>query len=269
VNRADRDDLARVARMRVKLGKTKAKEREKVLLAEAEDLLSAEYDARDDMWAEATKLAQQACAAANERIQQQCAVLGIPARFAPQLDLRWYGRWETGSKDRRAELRKLATTRLAALTAAAVSALDEWLVDTETALIADGLESDEARTCLERMPTAERLMPPLSLSDLGVKRWQPPEGAAAELLTPSTPAARRRQRIARTIAANPAASDRKIAELVGVDHKTVAAHRRANGGEPAGELPTAAAEAGEFPTSEADGVSLVDDDPPEDGSSPG
>ena len=78
-------------------------------------------------------------------------------------------------------------------------------------------------------------MPSLSIEDLGVVRWQPPEDAATQLTTPLTPADRRRRRILRAIEANPTASDRKIAEITGCDHKTVAVYRR--GGESGGEFP--------------------------------
>lgn len=97
--------------------------------------------------------------------------------------------------ERRAESRKVAQSRLAALTAAAKTAIDEKLLMTETALLAGGLESADARAFLEAMPSAEQLMPAIGLDDLGVKTWQPPRGAAAALLTPSTPADRRRKAI--------------------------------------------------------------------------
>ena len=77
-------------------------------------------------------------------------------------------------------------------------------------------------------------------------RWQPPEDAATQLTTPLTPADRRRRRILRAIEANPTASDRKIAEITGCDHKTVAVYRR--GGESGGEFP---ALTGELPRAEA------------------
>ena len=85
-------------------------------------------------------------------------------------------------------------------------------------------------------------MPALSLDDLGVKTWQPSKDAAAELLRPSTPADRKRTLVRRAIAANPHASDRKIAEIAGVDHKTVAAHRHREFSTPAGEIPAGAGE---------------------------
>jgi hypothetical protein len=86
----------------------------------------------------------------------------------------------------------------------------------------------------------EQLMPNLSLEDLGVKRWQPPEDIAAQLTTPMTPAQRRKRQILRAIEANPGASDRKIAEIASCDHKTVATYRRERGEFPAigGESPT-------------------------------
>jgi hypothetical protein len=121
----------------------------------------------------------------------------------------------------------------------------------ETELIADDLQSADARKFLASLPTAEALMPSLSLDDLGVVRWQPPEDAATELITPLSPADRKRRQVIRAIQANPGASDRKIAEIAGCDHKTVAAYRRGGEfGEIGGEFPSLtgelrAAEAGD------------------------
>jgi hypothetical protein len=87
-------------------------------------------------------------------------------------------------------------------------------------------------------------MPPLSLGDLGVKTWQPAADAARELLEAPTGTDRRRKLIARAIEQNPGASDRRIAQVTGFDHKTVAKYRAeevlAISGEaehPAGEIP--------------------------------
>lgn len=108
------------------------------------------------------------------------------------------------------------------------------LLRVEEQLILGGLDSDEAREFLASMPTVEQLMPALSLDDLGVVRWQPPEDAATQLTTPLTPTDRKRRQIRRAIEANPGASDRKIGEILGCDHKTVAAHRRKSGEFPIG-----------------------------------
>jgi hypothetical protein len=241
VNRADRENLARLARMRARQAKTEAQQREKVLLAEVEDLLAAEFEAEDALWADAVTIAREAADKANELIVARCADLGIPPKHAPHLMLGWQPRGGGFiDPNRRAELRKLAQTRLAALTSTAKTIIDRKLLDTETALIAESLDTDDARVFLEAMPTAEELMPSLSLGDLGVEHYQPPDGAASDLLSPSTVTERKRRQIRRVIAAHPTASDREIAKLAGCDHKTVGAHRR-NGGElpgPGGEFPT-------------------------------
>jgi hypothetical protein len=234
----EREQLIRLARLHAKQAKTDAAERAKILAAEVADLTAAEFQARDELWADATEIAEEAAAKANAIIVARCADLGIPAKDAPRLELGWSARGRDFSDyTRRGELEKLAKKRLDALTAKAKAAIDRKLLDTETALIAGSLESEDARAILATMPTAEQLMPPLSLDDLGVTTWQPPEGAAAELLTPSTPADRRRRKALRAIAAHPGASDREIGRLTGMDGKTVAKYRTT-----AAELPAPDAE---------------------------
>ena len=123
-------------------------------------------------------------------------------------------------------MRKVAQSKLTALTASAKTAIDRAVLETVEALITPG-QDDAAREFLERMPTAEQLMPPLELSDLGLKTWTPPDSAAEELLTPMTTADRKRAKVRQAIKANPDASDREVARIAGVDHKTVAGVRRA------------------------------------------
>jgi len=254
MTRGDRDALARLARQRGKQAKAEAEQREKVLLAEVEDLMAAEFSARDKLWAEAVAIAEEAARKANDVIQARCVDLGIPARHAPSVSIGWEARSRSfGSSKRRTELRKLAQSRLAALTATAKLEIDRQTLETETLLLAGGLQSGEAQAFLAAMPTVDRLMPSLSLDDLGVRHWQPPTGAAGALLTPSTPADRRRKLVLRAIEAHPGASDREIARVAGCDHKTVAAYRRAAEElpAPAGELPN---ETGELPSDdEGDG----------------
>jgi hypothetical protein len=237
----DRDQLIRLLKARARQGKAEAAQREAVLLAEIEDQLAAEYSSRDELWAEAVAIAEEAAAKANAAIQAACLDLGIPARHAPVLMTGWASRSRTlADPARRGELRKLAQTKLAALTKTAKTMIDAEALEQETALIAGGLETDDARAVLAALPTVEQLMPSLSLDDIGVKHWQPPEDAAGRLLTPSSPADRKRRRVLRAIEANPGASARAIAEIAGVDHKTVG-KLRAEGGESPGE-------AGEIPT---------------------
>ena len=257
MTKAERDQLIRLVRNRAKQAEREAEMREKVLLAEVQDQMTAEFQANDELWAEAVAIAKEAAERANAQIAARCAELGISAKDAPALGLTWRPRSpEYVDKSRRAELHKLAVTRLQAMTKAAKTEIQSKAIEVEGSLILGGLESDEARALFAAMPTAEEFMPALGLDDLGVVRWQPPEDAATQLTTPMTPADKRRRRILRAIEANSGMSDRKIGELIGCDHKTVATYRR----ERRGELPAVSGEfpelGGEFPT--ASGASDFD-----------
>jgi hypothetical protein len=143
-------------------------------------------------------------------------------------------------------------------------AIQHKLLEVETELIRDGLETAEAVAFVNSMPTVDQLLPSVAVGELEPVRhrsgggrdsdewrgrydsWQPPQDAAGTLLSPSSATNReqKRQAIARALAANPTASDREIARMAGVDHKTVAAARPRHG-----EIPT---EAGEIPATEED-----------------
>jgi hypothetical protein len=239
---ADRQALIRIARARAKQAEREAETQEKILIVEVLDLMTAEYAARDELWSDAVAIAEEAAAKANTQIQLRCAEVGIPPKHAPQLHLNWAARsGEFVNRDRRGELRKLAEAKAAAVTKTAKTAIRASALDIEERLVLGGLQTDEARDIIASMPTVADLMPALSLQDLGVTRWQPPEDIAAQLITPMTPAQRRQRQIRRAIEANPGASDRAIAQTVNCDHKTVAKYRRDSGG----ELP---AISGEFPS---------------------
>lgn len=250
MSRRDRDDLIRIVKARARQAKTEAEQREKVLLAETENLISTEFEARDEMWAEAVTIAEEATTKANAQIAARCADLGIPTKYAPKLTMGWTRRaYEFQDPSKRSELRKRTMIRLAALTKTAKTLIDKKVLDIEEALIIGNLESDQARELVEAMPSVDTLMPALGLDDIGVVGWQPPVDSAAELMKPTTTADIKRKRVRQAIAANPDASNRRIAELAGVDHKTVAKHREAGGEIPAlgGEIPT---DGGEIPSGE-------------------
>ncbi len=250
VNKSDRDQLIRMARDRAKVAKADAAGRVKILLSDVESTLAREFEAQDELWNQAVQIAEAEVAKANERIMSQCRLMGIPRKRAPLLTLGWAGRsGEFADSARRGELRKRAQTTLDALLAAARTAIDRACLETTEALMAGGLE-DDGNAFLEAMPTVEQLMPPLALADLGVTTWAPPDSAAEELLTPSTSADRKRIRIRQALADNPGKSDRQIAAIAGVDHKTVAGVRRAYSATgPTGELPAAD---GEFTASDGE-----------------
>jgi hypothetical protein len=265
MSRRDRDDLIRIAKARAKQAKAEADQREKVLIAETENMISTEFEARDEMWDEAVAIAEDAAAKANDLIVARCADLGIPAKDAPSLELGWRRR-NLAYEDRelRAESRKRAKVRLAALTTTAKTMIDKNVLDIEEALIVGNLESDKARELVQAMPSVEALMPALALDDIGVVGWQSPAGAAAELMRPTTAADVKRKRVRQAIAANPDASNREIARLSGVDHKTVG-QLRTEAIESTGEIPAVGGDIpnthGEIPTDiEASDGEIPNDD---------
>ena len=91
-------------------------ERAAAMMADFEQQLASCYPFdRDATWKAAHDAADQIIEEARRKIADRCAELDIPERFAPDLGLRRYSRGENASKERRAELRKIAVTRIAAI----------------------------------------------------------------------------------------------------------------------------------------------------------
>ena len=259
MSKADRGNLERLARKRAKVAKAMIGERVKALRSDVEDQLSAEYHFDDDVWGGITRQASEAVREADARIAEACRRVGVPEDLRPELTLGWRSRGENALASRRAELRKLAHARIDAAAESAKVAIDHGLLEVETELIRDGLETAAAVAYVEAMPTPDELLPPVAVAELepGASRdrydtdeyrarygggWRPPQAAAGQLLTPSTASNRedKRQAVAAALAADPSRSDRAIAQAVGVDHKTVGKLRAVAGDFPShdGEVPT-------------------------------
>lgn len=171
MTKPERDDLARVTRLRERVAKTGAAERSAWLLSDFEAQLSAIYSFDDDaVWKRAKEAAQKVVDAAQADVAARCRELGIPDKFAPELALHWYGRGENAVAERRTELRMAAKARIAAEEKRAKSEIERWSAETQTKLLAAGLDSAEARAFLEAMPTPESLMPRLTLGEVEARR---------------------------------------------------------------------------------------------------
>lgn len=156
----ERTDLTRLARERGKVAKGQADLRAKELLADFEQQISSIYSFDDDaVWAEATRAAEEAVAAAKQSIDARCAELGIPKVFRPTLHMGWSGRGENAAAERRVELRRLAQARIAELTTAAKQRIDFAVLEATTALLAEGLTTVAARQRLDSLPDVATLMP--------------------------------------------------------------------------------------------------------------
>ena len=164
----ERGELISLCKQRAKLAKQMASYRAADLFADFEAQLATEYAWDDDeVWAEAHRIAAEALADANTRIAERCRELGIPKRFAPGLEQGWRSRGENESKQRREELRRVARTRLDAMTKGAQVQIDRAALEVQTYLVREGLESDAARQFLESgLPTVETLMPSLAVPEI-------------------------------------------------------------------------------------------------------
>lgn len=167
MNRTDRDDLLQICRMRVRLTKADvaavAAERETQFAAQ----LAAAFDFdQGKIWKQAKAAAEAATCQAQKEIAQRCSELGIPRRFFPMLHLYWYDCGEFGAASRRAELTKVAHTRIEQLKKEARLEIERVSVDFQTRLLADGLELEDARAFLESMPAADQLMPAVTVEQM-------------------------------------------------------------------------------------------------------
>jgi hypothetical protein len=167
MTRRDREDLAKVVRRREKLTKADADRVAAERLAEFESRVAAIYKPSDDpVWNELYTSAHTAVTDAQTRLAERCRELGIPEDWAPELNLGWWGHGENAAAQRRAELRRVAKTRIDADAKAAKVEIEKRSLAVQEELIAGGLESGEAKAFLETMPTATQLMPSVSVAEI-------------------------------------------------------------------------------------------------------
>lgn len=167
MTKAERDQLLQLVKKREKVMKTKAQERSAVLLAEfdAQSAKIHHYD-EDDVWRRAQEEAQAAVEKARTTIAARCQKLGIPAEFAPDMQVYWHGRGQNAVAERRAELRRAAQSRIQAIEKEALSKIESMSLEAQTEIVAHGLESDAAKAFLHEMPKLEALMPPVQVAEI-------------------------------------------------------------------------------------------------------
>jgi hypothetical protein len=184
MTKSEREDLAKLIRNREKVMKAAAGQRSAELLAEFEQQMASEYRFDEDAtWEKAFNAADAAVAVAQASIEESCRELGIPARFAPGLSLSWHGRGENAIKERRAELRLVAKSRIAAIEKAACMKIEMSCLDAQAQVLAHGLTTAAAIAFFDNLPTVEVLMPTLEMGSIeemlatrkaSVDRWGTP-----------------------------------------------------------------------------------------------
>jgi hypothetical protein len=182
MSKSEREDLQRLIRQREKVLKSAAKQRSASLLADFENQMGSTYSFdQDEVWANATEVAEREVAKAQDRIAARCAKLGIPERFAPRLDVHWYSRGENAVKERRTELRKMAVTRIEAIEREAIVKIELGCLKAQEQIALAGLTSEKARQFIEARPAIDVLMPALSYAQMAGEADPP---IAEQLVSP-------------------------------------------------------------------------------------
>jgi hypothetical protein len=167
MTKGERDELAKVVRLRARVAKADVDASKARLLADFEEQVATEYDMHDERWAKYVREGQAAVAVANEQIKRAFEESGIPESFAPTAHVVWQPRGDDWiGKRRRDELRNVAAKRLDAQAKTAKVEVDRAAAHLLGELAAAALTSEEARAWLERLPSIAELMPGLRLVEV-------------------------------------------------------------------------------------------------------
>jgi hypothetical protein len=189
MTRTEREDLQRLIRQREKVLKSTAKLRSAELLADFENQMGQQYSFdQDEVWRKATEAADREVKKCQAQIEARCAELGIPQQFAPKLAYHWYSRGENAFKERRVELRKMATAQIEAIEKKAITEIELRSVEAQTQLAVAGLTSEAARSFVDKLPAIAVLMPKLSFAELAGEASPP---VAGQLISPNAMRQRR------------------------------------------------------------------------------
>jgi hypothetical protein len=166
MSKGEREQLLKVVRMRARVAKEDINARQAEILAEGQAVLARRFREDDEAFAQIMAEARAYMEQVKAKVEAKAAEMGIPAAFRPTVNTYWFDRGENADPRRRAELQAVLRTRAEAVARAAKVEVDRWSSDLQTQIIAGGLAGD-ARELLDRLPSAEALMPPLELPELG------------------------------------------------------------------------------------------------------
>jgi hypothetical protein len=164
----EREALQKISRQRERVAKTETGTVAAARKADFEQQLAREYTFDEDaVWRQATELAKTAWRQAAEEIAARCQELGIPREIAPSLSgPSWYRRGQNALRERRAELTRVAHSRIDQMQKEAKLKIEKDSLEIQTRVLAGGLESAEAKAFLEAMPSAEQLVPAITVAEV-------------------------------------------------------------------------------------------------------
>src|SRR5262249_16132529 len=150
MKKKERDHLLQVCRMRAKVAKAEvaalAAKRKSAFEVQLASIYSFDNDA---VWKRAFEMTQAVVERAGNEIACRSRELGIPADLAPTVGEHWHGRGENATRERRAELTRVAHRKIDQLEKEAKLEIERTSVEIQTRLVADGLESADAKAFLD------------------------------------------------------------------------------------------------------------------------
>ena len=156
LSRNETHDLSMIIKDRTKVLRAHAEEQAAACMADFERQMAVSYTFdQDEVWRKATLEAQRVVQESQATIAKRCKELGIPASFAPSISASWQGRGENMLASRRAELRRVAQTSIAAMTKAAITKIEKQALDLRTQVVGIGLLSADAKLFLESLAQIE------------------------------------------------------------------------------------------------------------------
>lgn len=166
MSRTERDDLIRIVRLREAQAVDDMRARLAAIEADGEAQIAASYPENHPAWADLAAAAAQFVQETDQKILEICRQMGIRDEFRPSLYVGWRSRGENGFSERRTELRRVLKAQLERLERETVRTIKGQTRALQSRLLAGGLETEEARLFLDSLPSAEQLLPGISLQDL-------------------------------------------------------------------------------------------------------
>ncbi len=167
MTKGERQELGQLVRKREKVMKIQAHERSTALLAEFDAQSARVYHWNEDpVWNRVKEEAQKTVEIAKTEIAARCRELGIPAEFAPGLEMYWHGRGSNAVRERMTELRRAAKSRIEAIEQQALTKIEQLSLQAQTEIVSHGLDGEAAKAFLSAMPSMETLMPPVQFDEI-------------------------------------------------------------------------------------------------------
>jgi hypothetical protein len=172
--RKERDEMGVVIRGRERRAYMEIDARAAKVLSDFEKELDAKYYPGDDeTWAEAYERGRQVEREIKAIIAPISKKKNIRPEFAPDYDAYWSRRGENESKERRAELKRLAVAEIDAQRKALRASVASAALEARTQLMLDGDLSDAVKDWIRSLPPVDDVLRPLKLTVMEQKLGLP------------------------------------------------------------------------------------------------